>query len=294
MSNNNTSGDRSLVTAWVKLIISIVLSIVVVFSQMLGSTFAVMLNINPLLTTAIAYILPLILAVALMIGLGGRKWMGIDKDSIKYAFKVGWIVLTIGALASIFNIISSVNKGVTLSQDFAVNLIGAFLTCLMIGFYEEYLYRGISFGALLGVLGGSRFKILLALLFAAWGFGRAHVTTLDFSNASVIIQALLKIIQTGMLGIICSDCMLHSKKLGGAALLHAANDFLLMVTAAVFEGKTVTGKYTTDDPDQGKMIMLVYGIMIVVYLYPTIRSFMRIWKEHEKCYGPFCKTYDQK
>lgn len=290
MSDNVQTPDRSLGKAIVKLIIALVLSTLVVFSQMLGLAIAAELHISPLLTTAVGEAIPLILAMVLMLALGGWRWMGIDLESIKYAFKVGWIVLLLGTAGSIMNIISSIRNGTGLSPEWVVNLFSVMLVCLIIGFYEEYLYRGISFGAWLGVLGGSRVKILIALIISVWGFGRAHVPTMDFGNPMIIAQGALKIIQTAMFGVICCDCMIHSKKIGGAALLHAANDFLFMVTGALYEGKSVTGQYTTTDSQQGMLTIYVYLGMIVVYMYPTIRSFMRIWKEHPKEYGPFCKV----
>ena len=239
-TTNQKKGFRS-IKAWLKLIISIPLTAVIIFSQAIATTVSAGLSIPPLFVTVIGEALPLVLAVVLMIALGGRKWLGTDKESVVYAFKAGWPLLILGVVGSVMNVISSIRKGIPLAEGALVNFIAVVLACLFIGFLEEILYRGISFGTLLGILGGSRVLIMVAVLFSSWLFGRVHVPSMNFGNLNMFLQSLLKIIQTGMLGIVMCDIMLHTKKIGGAALLHAANDFLLMLTGALYEGKSVSG-----------------------------------------------------
>lgn len=102
------------------------------------------------------------------------------------------------------------------------------------------------------------------------------------------IQSLLKIIQTGMLGIVMSEIVMHTKKIGGAALLHAASDLMLMLTGAPFEGKSVSGVYV-DNSETGKLTIVAYLIMIAVYLYPTTVSIKKLWKNYDEFIGPFVK-----
>ena len=275
--------------AWLKLIISIPITAIIIFSQAITNGVVASTPIPPLFKTAIGEIIPLLLATIFMIVLGGRKWLGIDKNSVKYAFKVGWPYLTLGIAGSLWNIISSTRKGVPLAQGVLVNFIAVILVCLLIGFFEEILYRGINLGTMLGVFGGSKVLIMFAVIFCCWTFGRVHVTSLSFDDPLLFGQSFLKIIQTGMFGITMCDIVMHTKKIGGAALLHATNDFLLMVTGALYEGKSVSGQYTVADASTGKLVIVTYLIMIAVYLYPTIRSIIRIWRDYDKCYGPFVK-----
>ncbi len=102
------------------------------------------------------------------------------------------------------------------------------------------------------------------------------------------IQSLLKIIQTGMLGIVMSEIVMHTKKIGGAAQLHAASDLMLMLTSAPFEGKSVSGVYV-DNSETGKLTIVAYLIMIAVYLYPTTVSIKKLWINYDEFYGPFVK-----
>lgn len=286
ISESSPAGIKS-PRAWGRLVLCIVLSVVIMFSQMLGMTVASSMKLPPLFATAAGELLPLILTVLLIIVLGGKKWLGLDKESLSYAFKAGWPFVALGVVASIMQLFNSFKNGVVLADGFLMNLIGVTLTCLLIGLFEEYFYRGVNFGSLLGVLGGSKVKIMIAVIFSAIGFGRAHVPSIDFSNFTVFAQAILKIIQTGMLGIVMCDIMLHTKKLGAAGLLHAANDFMLMITGALFKGESVSGQYVTTDSGTGSLVIITYLIMIAVYMYPTIRSLKRIWNEHHSCYGPF-------
>ena len=206
---------------------------------------------------------------------------------MRYAFKEVWPFLILGVFASASVVISSIRKGTPLAQGVLVNLIGVVLTTFLIGFFEEVLYRGITFGSLLNVFGGSKALIMFAVLFSSWTFGRVHVLSMNWGNLNMFLQSLLKIIQTGMFGITLCEIVMHTNKLGGATLLHAANDFLLMFTDAIFEGKTASGQYTTNNAEAGKQVILVYLIMIAVNLYPTIRSIRKLWNNYNECYGPF-------
>lgn len=276
--------------AWMKLIIAVLLSGIIIFSQAVSMTLFSEMNIPKLFMTAAGEAVPMVLSILLMICLGGRKWLGIDKNSMKYAFRVGWVFPAFGLVLSILRTISSIRSGTSLAQGVLVNLTGVIIASLFIGIYEEVLYRGISFGTLLGVLGGSKTTILLAVLFSSWSFGRVHVSSMNFGDPLLFAQSILKIVQTGMMGVVMCDIMMHTRKIGGAAMLHFANDCLLMLTGALFEGSTVTGQYVVADEGTGRMVILSYLLMIAVYLYPTIASIRRIWKEHDKCYGPFVKT----
>ena len=222
-----------------------------------------------------------------MIALGGWKWLGTTKESIVYAFKVGWVFPAFGVVLSIMRIVDAIVDKTPLAEGFLINLLGVILACLLIGYFEEILYRGINLGSLLAMLGSSKKLILAAVLFSSWTFGRVHVVSLSFDDPIIFIQSLLKIIQTGMLGIVMCEAVMHSKKIGGAALLHAANDLMLMLTGAVFEGKSVSGSYV--DSTNGTLVIIVYLILIAVYLYPTIKALRKIWKNYDVEYGPFVK-----
>ena len=177
--------------AWIRLIISVPVTAVIIFSQAIANGVTASLPVPPLFKTAIGEALPLILAIIFMIVLGGRKWLGIDRESVGYAFKVGWPFLILGIAGSIWNVISSVRKGTPLAQGFLINFVAVILVCLLIGFFEEILYRGITFGSLLGVFGGKKVLIMFAVLFSCWTFGRVHVSSLSLKDPLVFVQSLL-------------------------------------------------------------------------------------------------------
>ena len=278
MENTKNDGGLKSPKAWIRLLISVILSAIIIFSQALGMTFAASLDIPPLFKTAFGEVVPLVLAVLAMIVLGGFKWLGIDKESIRYAFKVGGVFPALGLVASVMRTINLIKDGTKLPSDALVNLAAVIITCILIGVFEEILYRGISFGSLLGVLGGSKVTIMFAVLFSSWTFGRVHVTSLSLADPMQFAQSILKIIQTGMLGIVMCDIMLHTRKIGGAALIHALSDLMLMITGALFEGNSVSGQYTVSDSATGKMIIITYLLMIAIYLLPTVFSIRRIGK----------------
>ena len=287
--SENVKKDRGLKSpkSWIRMILVIILTSVIIFSQAIGLSLVAEMDIPPLYRTALAELVPLILATLLMIALGGRKWLGTNMESIRYAFKVAWVFPALGLAVSIWRVISSITSKTPLTDGFLINLVGVILACVLIGYFEEILYRGINFGSMLALLGSSKKLILLTVLISSWTFGRVHVTSLSLSDPMVFIQSILKIIQTGMLGVVMCEVFMHTKKIGGPAILHAANDLMLMITGALYEGKSVSGVYVNTDATTGGLVIIVYLFMIAVYLYPTITAFRRIWKDYDECYGPF-------
>lgn len=223
-----------------------------------------------------------VVAVAL---LGGRRWLSVDRASLGAAFRISWILLLVPLAATVIELVTVFTSGNPVPEGVPMRLLGAVLFCLAIGLFEEYCCRGIVLGGLLAVLGKSRVGVMVAVLISSLCFGWIHVGTTAFDNPTSVAFGISKIVQTGMFGIVMCAAVLHSRKIGGAAIFHAVNDFLFLGTSAVFEGVTATGNYTSGANLTDGLI--AYGIIILVYLYPTIRALRSIWRDHETCMGPF-------
>ena len=283
----NKTASRAL--GWVKLVLSIIAYGVLFVTQMIAMLVAgKLVSGNEIMQAGVGECIAAVVALLILVLLGGRRWIPFSGADIAYAFRVGWIVLLIGIVTMGISIVQALGAGSPIPSGAGMRLLGVTLLGLGIGFLEEAMYRGIVLGGLLAVLGRSRWGVMAAVILASIVFGYAHVGAADFSTASTTVQAILKIVQTAMFGIIMSDIMLHTRTIGGAAIFHAVNDFLLMAFSAVMSGAAAEGSYTTSEYDLW-MVALAYGIMIVVELYPTICSIRRIWGEQSRCTGPLMK-----
>ncbi len=287
MSGDVTRSQYSARRGWTRLVLAIVAGLALMMSMVVLTMVAMArLPGDELLKTGVAELGAGLLAAVAVFVLGGRKWLAIDGDCILYAFGMSWMLLIVGAVASGYSVFSTLASGADIPAGALGRLIGSILLSMGIGLYEEALYRGVILGGLLAVLGRWRKGVMAAVLLVAVYFGRNHVTFEADADFLTTAQSILKIVQSAMFAIVMSDVVLHTRKLGGAVVFHAVNDFLFLGPGAILRGITPSGEYSTSG--SGAMAgVIVYGLMIAVFLYPTVRSLVSIWREHDFCTGPF-------
>lgn len=266
------------IAALIKLLFSVLFTIFLGFIAIVFRIIAAGFIKIPLVASVAAEVGTLIIAIFFMIILGNKEYLRVDSESCAYAFGAGWIFLIPGFFAFIRSCYLFFSSGGQIPDYALVNLVLALVFCLAIGFFEEIVFRGILFEGLLGVLNSSRMAIIVAVLIDAYMFGRTHAMTIDMRDPLFLSQAVLRLVQTGMLAVIMCDAVTHSEKIGGAALLHAAYDFMLLAGGAFFEGQLFMGQYIVTAKGKEYIIILAELILILIYIYPTIRSFQRIWK----------------
>ena len=287
MDGNTATEGYSAKRGWIKLVLAVVASTMIMMAMAVLVLVALArLPGDQLFKTGAAELGAGLLAAVVFFVLGGRTWLSLDRDSIQHAFGIGWMLLIVGIAASGYSIYSTLTSGAEIPAGALGRLFGSIILGLGIGLYEEALYRGIVLGGLLAVMGRWRKGVMAAVLLAAIYFGWNHVTFEANADFLTNVQSILKIVQSAMFAIVMSDAVLHSRKLGGAVLFHAVNDFLFIGPSAIIKGVTPSGEYTTSG--SGAMtVIIVYGMMIAVFLYPTIRSLINIWREQNYCVGPF-------
>lgn len=287
MDGNTATEEYSAKRGWIKLVLAGMASILLAMAMTVLVLVALArLPGDQLFKTGVAELGAGLLAVGVVFVLGGRTWLSIDHDSVGYAFGVGWMLLIVGIVASGSSVFSTLTSGAEIPTGALGRLFGCVILSLGIGLYEEALYRGIILGGLFAVMGRWRKGVMAAVLLAAIYFGWSHVTFEADADFLTNVQSILKIVQSAMFAIVMSDVMLHTRKLGGAVVFHAVNDFLFVGPSAILKGVAPSGEYTTGG--SGAMMgVIVYGLMIAVFLYPTIRSLITIWREQDYCVGPF-------
>ena len=210
---------------------------------------------NPVLGAAVARFAASLVLIVVLILLGGRSWLRITGSGLVYTFKRAWMLLLIGIVpAGISYFKAATGNG--FPADFLPNLGFVALLCIGIGMLEEGLFRGIELNGLLAGLGGWRWGVLAAVFISSIMFGI----------------------------VLCETCM-HSRELGSAVSFHARNDVTMLGVSMGLQGTTTASSYASTE--QATQVMIAYGLIIAVSLWPTILALRALWSEQRVNRGAF-------
>ncbi len=254
----------------------ILLAVLVFIFQVIGAiiaTFAA-LDMNFMITAFGA--IGACLGVCIM---GGARMLLPDRASILYAWKEGWWVVAVSLALVLLEVLFTISEGETLvTPGWLMRSLGVLALCLAVGVSEEAVFRGLLFEGMLDAIGKHKRGIVAAAVVSSLLFGMAHVIgSVDFQNALDIAQGVLKTVQTGTYGFFLAALVLKTRKLWGAVILHALDDFLLMLPSVGLQGLEIDLEYVSAGEDAMPTIIL-YCVIIICYL-PLVWRGMRMLRE---------------
>lgn len=155
------------------------------------------------------------------------------------------------------------------------------ILCLSIGLVEESMCRGVLLSGFLRKIGGwTRRGVAAAVVLSSLIFGFLHVVDYALGgsyDASGIVQALLKTLQSGMVGLLFAAVYMRDQNLWAVALVHALSDFLLM-QGTIFMGTPASGYVSSGALGTAKII----GYVVSLLLYtPLLVTAVKLIKEQE-------------
>lgn len=274
---------------WKILFLSLFAIIGVLVMQVVAYIAALILHLpeDGLAFTAVAHTVFAGSAALAMAALGGAAWLRPSKDDVKQMFRMGWPIIAADAALLLFAGIGLVHEGASIASGWLPNLAITALLCLCIGISEEVLYRGILFNAVLAIVGKSHRGTMAGVAIISLLFGLAHVSlTTDFASPFLALQAVLKIVQTGLFSVIMCSVVLRTHRLGGVSLLHGLSDFLLMVPTLVLMGGQLTTNYVSTG-DEGWASIAIYLGIIALYLPFAIKAIRTMRRDRIAYRGVF-------
>lgn len=180
----------------------------------------------------------------------------------KGAYLIGMIVVLCG-----MTIASQVATGGRLVGGWLVNLCAVAVLCLLVGTFEEGVFRGILLNGLLARMGGTHGGMIGAAVVSALAFGVVHVCEelLDASGMTALMwgQFFGKIVTVGMLGFLFAAIYMRTRNLWTVIALHAFNDFMLLGVVLSF-GESAPAGYVFDDVAMGGMVLIAYLVYAAV------------------------------
>ena len=224
-----------------------------------------------------------IAAVIACHALGGASLMRPQLASIVDTFhRLRWLVVVSG-LEVALQLLAFTTGDYSLSPNWPLYLLHILLLCMMIGMFEEIVFRGIILNGLLAPLGERRDGVLKALLISSLLFGAAHLIgqDTDWSDRLQATQAILKVAQTGVLGFVFGVCAIHQRNLTGVAVFHGFTDFVLMVLPYMLSGpEQGEVQYVTADSQAAMTTIVMYSVLIALYI-PALVTAMRTLRQEQ-------------
>lgn len=151
------------------------------------------------------------------------------------------------------------------------------LQCLGVGLFEETLYRGMLFGAVLRAFGHARYRLWASVIITSLIFGISHIAFGEITtfNLNTLAQATGKVLQTGILSLVFCLAVWRTKSLAGALCMHALFDFLLMLPSVLVYGTNFEIAYVSQG-EAGIAQFVMYCVLIAIsipFVYRAVRIF---------------------
>lgn len=227
-------------------------------------------------------------AIAVLM-LGGARAFVPRSDAHGMAWHLyGWsVVVSLGLCAA--ELIYATFTATPVVDGWQQQLVWTIACMLLVGLSEELMFRGLLFSGLLARFGTTKRGILGCVMATALIFGLAHIdlATLNVHDPSQLVQAVLKVLQTGIAGLALATSVASGSGLLWPAALHATDNLLLFIPAALFDPNiSATVNYVSTGED-ALLNTLTYVGICVLYIPIIVRSVRQLKALEAPALGPF-------
>lgn len=216
-----------------------------------------------------------------VLALGGKKLVTPSLEGISETWQIiKWIFITDLVIVVIEIAGFAFEGNFELANLWPLRVLTLLLLCAGVGLFEETTFRGLCFHGLLARMGTNRKGVFWAVIISSFIFGLMHVDFVDtnWAEPAQVIQACLKVVQTGVFGFAAAVAVLKTGNLWPVIILHGANDFMLMLVTNGLMNNPVSTDYISEG-SEGLMIIALYLMLIVAYS-PSVVAAVRALKEH--------------
>ena len=155
---------------------------------------------------------------------------------------------------------------IELAADWPVRVGILALLCFGIGLFEETTMRGLCLNGLLARMGRTRAGVYGAAILSSLFFGLLHFDPLvGFDDPLLVAQNCMKVLQSGMCGYLLAAILIRTRNIWAVALIHGANDFMLLFISNGLTDATITTDYVQSGTD-GMVVLGLYIVLCVLYL----------------------------
>ena len=207
-------------------------------------------------------------ALLFILALGGKRIARPSLKGMGTAWKAAlWLFIADG----LFVVLEAIEVALGFEQievaaDWPVRVGILALLCFGIGLFEETTMRGLCLNGLLARMGRTRGGVYGAVILSSFFFGLLHFDPLaGFDDPILVAQNCMKVLQSGMCGYLLAAILVNTRNIWAVALIHGANDFMLLFIANGLTDASVTTDYVHSG-DEGLAVLGVYIILCLLYL----------------------------
>lgn len=163
--------------------------------------------------------LPLVLGAVAVVVLMIRGGSGLFQKPQKLLFLLPCMLVAVNN----FPYASHFSGKSELTHATAGNLALFAAYCLMVGVFEECVFRGVLFPLLAGCFNADRKGVILTFFLSSVIFGASHILNL-FVGAG-LVPTLLQVGYSTLIGGLCAFALMKTKNILSCILVHATYDF---------------------------------------------------------------------
>lgn len=238
-----------------------------------------------------------VFGIICIVALGGAKLLSPTHETWTIGWKTAWWFIAVSAILFLLDLVSVLmDDTVSIQPGWLMRLFEAALLCLVIGLSEEIMLRGVALGGLLAPLGKTKRGVWIAIVLSSLFFGLLHIdfTTTDLNDMLQLVQAILKVAQTGVYGFALACIVVATEDVFTCAIMHGLDDFLLFIVSVVLLNEGTTTEYVTTDESDAIITIIVYVVITLLYLPVAFKAAKLVKEMPEPTRGVFYKSREEK
>lgn len=193
------------------------------------------------------------------------------------------VIALLGLVFSLISLATASGAEARVGAGFAANIPAVLLLAISVGLFEEILFRAVVNDAVLCQFKSSKWAFVVSAVVVFVIFGAVHdLSSLNaalFQDPVQMLQAVLKITQTGFFGLGLLFLFWKTRNIWACALVHFLNDFFLMLPGAI-SGTEASFTYVQAGSN-GISIIVTYAVLTIIEALICLW----IWRKH-------CKSLD--
>lgn len=197
----------------------------------------------------------------------GREIFSWSKRSGRYAFLCGIFPLIFNSIVLTISVVETYqNPFRRLHDDWWCKALIFLALALMIGLFEEGLFRGIIANGLVKMMPKTKAGLYKAIIISSILFGFVHIVwyllDIEYFTLSSIVQMMISIFRIGCIGMLLAAIYYKTKNIWACILLHAMIDFILFLNNPL-TGGVVSHSYVDKGVHENALLMLALVTAII-------------------------------
>lgn len=195
--------------------------------------------------------------------ISGEKTLTSSYNSTWYVIKVAmgfWIFALPLGVVSFFS-----NAEAPMWDNIPFQFISLFLMFIFVGLFEEMAFRALINDAIIYKFRNYKYVFILSAVCCSLSFGIAHIVGADISTSYALVQALGKIVSSGVFGLALLVLYWKTRNIWACGLVHGIYDFLLSIYMGVFNVDNTHTSYVMSE-EFTIPLLIVYSISTLISL----------------------------